>query len=497
MSERTPVELDPGSIDVDLAEVKSRSVRGLLALTGRTFIIYLLSTAATFILTVLLSPEIYGTFFLVSAVINFLTYFSDIGLAAALIQRRENLTIKDLSTTFTVQQILVFSLVTVLLLLTTPIRQHYQLTQEGVFLMWSLAISLVLSSLKTIPTALLERELAFDKLIWPQIAENIAYNLVVVYFAWKGYGITSFSFAVLVRGIVGLVAIYLIRPWRPTLGVHRESLKHLLHFGLPYQLNTLLAVVKDDGMTLVLGGIVGQTGLGYLGWANKWVSLPLRFFMDNITKVAFPAYARVQHEAAILKKGVEKTIFFMALICFPIFMGMGVLAKPMVGLIPRYSKWEPALFPFYMYLINAAWASISTPLTNTLNAIGKIKSTFKLMIMWTVLTWLLMPYLGYHYGYRGVSLAAAIIAFSSVVVLYMVNQTIKLNYWSILRSPILASIVLGLVAWFFTVKLNGGQAILGAVVGGSLAYGLVIYLLDRVRLKQEWQLLREHLPIKV
>jgi len=48
---------------------------------------------ATFILTVLISPDIFGVFYVVSAVIrHFLGYFSDVGLAAALIQKKEELT---------------------------------------------------------------------------------------------------------------------------------------------------------------------------------------------------------------------------------------------------------------------------------------------------------------------------------------------------------------------------------------------------------------------
>jgi O-antigen/teichoic acid export membrane protein len=493
MSERSPVELDPGSIDVDLAQVKTRSVRGLFALTSRTFFVYVISTVATFALTVFLSPEVYGTFFLVSAVINFLSYFSDIGLAAALIQKKERLAKTDLSTTFTIQQILVLTLVSLVFLLTPFIRSIYSLTDAGVFLLWALAISFILSSLKTIPTALLERDLEFDKLVIPQVAESIVFNAVAVYFAWQGAGVASFAWAVLARGVVGLVLIYIIKPWRPQLGINRNSLSGLLRFGLPYQVNSLMAVVKDDGMTLILGGIIGQTGLGYIGWANKWVSLPLRFFMDNITKVAFPAYARVQDDAQVLKRGVEKTLYFMVLVTLPIFVGMALVAAPLVEIIPRYSKWSPAIFPLYMYLINAVWASLSTPLTNTLNAIGRIKTTFKLMIMWTVLTWILMPILGIKYGYQGVAVAAALISFSSIIVLVLVRRYVKVDYWRVLRTPMFSSLIMGAAVWFSLSLTTGATGIVIAIVTGVLTYTASLLLIDRHYLIAEVNSVRRHL----
>lgn len=487
MSEKQSVEIDPGSIDVDLSDVKRKSITGVLALVSRTFLIYLVSIWATFILTVLLSPSDYGTFFLVSAVVNFLNYFSDVGLAAALIQKKDNLTQKDLVSTFTVQQLLVGLIVLGVFAASGWIKNHYQLDNSGIYLLLALAVSLLLSSLKTIPTVLLEKDLKFDKLVIPQILESLTYNLVAVFLAYKGLGISSFTYAVLLRGIVGLIAIYLIRPWKVRLGLDIDSIKHLLSFGLPYQLNTFLAMIKDDGMTVYLGSVIGQSGLGYIGWANKWVGLPLRFFLDNVNKVAFPAYAKVQGNIDKLRSGTEKTIYFMALVTFPVFVSMGTSAGPMIDIIPRYQKWTPALIPLYLYLINGAWASISTPLTNLLNAIGKIRVTFWLMVMWTTLTWILMPFLAHRYGFVGVAYSAAVIAFTSIVPMIMVKREINVSYTKSLKSPIIASIVMA-AFMLFTQRLMDSFVLV--LVMNALAmgiYAVCVFILDREMLVSEFK----------
>ena len=474
---QTPIELDAGTPEIDLQQVKTRSISGVLALTSRTLVIQVISFAATFALTVFLSPEVYGTFFLVSAVVNFMTYFSDIGLAAALIQKKEKVTADDLATTFTIQQGLVLLLLLVLFVLSPYFKSQYHLSSAAIYLMWSLGFSFFLSSLKTIPTILLERELKFNKLIIPQILENLVFNLSAVYFAWQGWGLNTFTFAVLLRGLVGLAAIYIISPWSPRFAFSKTSLHKLLRFGLPYQLNAFLAVVKDDGMTVFLGRIIGQTGLGYIGWASRWANQPLRFFMDNLTKVAFPAYSRVQHDKELLKKGIHKALFYLSLVCFPIFVGMGVLASPLVSLIPRYQKWQPALLPLYLYLVNAALALISTPLTNALNAIGKIKTTFKLMIMWTVLTWSLMPLLAIRYGYLGVAYAAAGIALSSVVVFIVVRRLLQIDFLTTLFAPTLSSLILGVGLFLTRPYLTSLIYFPFVIAASALFYFLMIYLL--------------------
>ena len=200
--------MDNDLINNPLNLIKKRAIKSIALLTGRTFILQAISFIATFLLTILLSPADFGVFFIVSAAVGFFAYFSGVGLAAALIQKKDALSNLDLKTTFTVQQILVFILFIIILLLTPFLRTWLGIGNEGVYLLWALAVSLILSSLKTIPSVLLERELHFDKLIIPQIFEAIVFNFTAVYLAWLGWGVTSFTIAVLLRGIVGLVIIY-------------------------------------------------------------------------------------------------------------------------------------------------------------------------------------------------------------------------------------------------------------------------------------------------
>ena len=83
------IDDSPNNVEtLEYHEVKKRSVSGVIALVSRTFVIQLISFVATLALTYYLDPQVYGIFYLVSSVVNFLSYFSDIGLAAALIQKR-------------------------------------------------------------------------------------------------------------------------------------------------------------------------------------------------------------------------------------------------------------------------------------------------------------------------------------------------------------------------------------------------------------------------
>lgn len=477
MNEAENEHLNPTE-EITLETVKERAVRGVVVLTGRTFILSLISLFATGLLTVFLSPSEFGIFWIVSAVVNFLGYFSDIGLAAALIQKKEKLSEADLKTTFTVQQILVITLLVILFLVSPLLSRVYSLSSSGRFLLYALGLSLFFSSLKTIPSILLERRLEFGKLIIPQILENLVYNSLAVFLAWKGFGVASFTMAVLARGVVGLVAVYILKPWMPGFTISRDSLRKLLSYGIPYQANTLLATIKDDGMTAVLGGILGPAGIGLLGWAQKWGYAPLRFFMDHVVRVTFPAFARMQEEKEHLERSVTRSIFFISFLVLPSLIGLLVLAPLLVGIIPRYGKWEPALIPLYLISVNTIFASVTTQLTNLLNAIGKIKITFKLMIMWAALTWLFVPFLSIKFGVNGAAAGYSLVSVSSVLAIFIARRYVSFSLLESFFKPAFAALIMGIAILILRSFLPSNfVSVVILIMTGILVYAVSIYVI--------------------
>ena len=194
--------LDP-TAEINLETVKGRTIKGIVALTQQYFVVYLITIVAYFFLGKFLNPVLFGVFGVVSAIINFLMYFSDVGLAASLIEKKEQITQEDLKTTFTIQQILVFSLVIIVVLGTSLIKKFYNLDQSSIYLLYALCFSFLMSSLKSIPSVLLERHLKFEIIALSAIIETLVYNISLVLLAWKGFGIYSFTFSVIARGIIG------------------------------------------------------------------------------------------------------------------------------------------------------------------------------------------------------------------------------------------------------------------------------------------------------
>lgn len=478
--------------ELDIAAVTKRSIHGIFALVTRTFFIQITSFIVNLLLTIFLSPAIFGIYFVVSAVIAFLQYFSDIGLAAALIQKKEAITQEDLKTTFTIQQVLVLAVVGIALLFSPLVGNFYHLDRSGTFLFQALVVSFFLSSLKTIPSVLLERDLHFDKLVIPQIVETLFFNIVVVVLAIKGYGVNSFTYAVLARGISGVIAMYIVRPWKMEIGFSKEVAKKLLSFGIPFQTNSFLALVKDDLLIAYVGKVLPLAQVGYIGFAQKWAFTPLRLIMDNVIRITFPSFARLQHDKNSLTVALEKSLFVLSLLIFPSLIGLVMLAPQFIAVIPKYHKWEPALISLALFALNAALSSISTPLTNALNAIGKIKVSLSLMVFWVVTTWACTPLLIYLFGFNGFAGASALISFSVVLVVILTKKYISFSLKEIF-IPALSAILMGIVL-FVLIKVLPTSLVSIAIeiILASLFYFGCMYLLAKEEVKKDILILKTH-----
>lgn len=472
--------------ELSIDTIKQRAVKGVIVLVGRGFILQVIAAVAQAILWGLLGPYDLGVFAIVQAAVGFLGYFSDIGLAAALVQQKEKPDEKELSTTFFVQEGLVIIAVIILFFLAPGLARSSNLGIQGQILMYALGLSFFLSSLKSIPSILLERQLEFVKFSIPIFIETVVYYVLLVFLAWKGYGITSFTYAVLARSIVGLVVIYVLKPWFPKFTFSFKALKHLLRFGLPYQLNSFIAVFKDQGIIILLGTILGPAAVGVLDTATRMVNLPLRFVMDSVTKVVFPAFSRMQDERQHLTSSVSRTLFFLTLLSFPMVAGF-VIASPIIfAVIPNYTKWLIAVPTITILSINTFFAIVSTPLFNLFYAIKKIKITMYLMIMWATLTWILVPLLAAKTGVNGAALGYAIVGISSSVGIYIAHKYVTFSVWNSLGKPLLATIVMGIVLAvvrpFVPVTVVGLGLLIGA---GVIAYVASIISLVGATLLQD------------
>lgn len=467
---------------MEAAAVNKKLITGFLTLSFRKAILLAISfITINLVLARILPVSVIGIFNIANSILAFFSYFSDIGLAGALIQKKE-ITIHDLKTTFTIQEILAFLITAVLIIFAPNLAGFYGLDSSGTWLIRSLAIGFFLTSLKVIPSVLLERELNFGKLVWVEITETLLFNGALIFFVWQNYSIDSFSYSVLIRSVAGAVLINYLSPWKISLGLNKVALKSLLSFGLPFQTNSILALLKDRLVPLVVARIVGASGVGLITWAQSVTFMSLEV-MNIMSRITFPAFSRLQHDDKALRSTLEKTLFLTSILFYPMLFGFVAIAPKLISEIVS-EKWQPALPLIYLFSVTVFWANLSSPFTNFLNAVGRVKTTLKLMVMWTVLEWVLTPIATIKFGFLGVGISSALISFTSIIPIIIIKRIIPVAIFTSIWQGLLAAGIMFVFtsAWSYYYVTDLISLVI-AVSLSVLIYSGLIYVLARDKIK--------------
>jgi O-antigen/teichoic acid export membrane protein len=228
---------------------------------------------------------------------------------------------------------------------------------------------------------------------------------------------------------------------------------------------------------LIAGKILGKTQLGYYAIAVQLALMPLDKMASTISRVAFPAFSKVQGDPASLRHYYLKIVNFVAFASFPVCWGIFLVAESVVPLFLS-EKWLPAILPMQILSIVTAFRAIHTMNAPLEMAVGRPEVTIRnSAIVASVLA--LSFIIGSSYGLEG-------LAFSWLVfpIVFLITTSITLRliglslaeYLKQLRHPFLGT------GFMVLVVLLGQKMVLDnhglvAHAAGSVALGLASYFL--------------------
>lgn len=476
--------------ELSIQTIAGRAVSGVFALISRQFIVSLISLSASLIIYSILPKDDIGVYTVVVAMQRIISFFTDFGLGAALIQKKDKLLDSDLSTTFTLQSVLTFAVFVLVLLFLPLLINFFKLNAGGARLLLVLVFSIFLSSFKIIPSILLERKIKFGKLVIPQIAENLTFNVLLIILVLSRFGIDSYTWAFLASSIVSIPIYYYLSPWKLRLNISRVSLHHL-KFGTQFQAKNILATIKDDLLTVFLAKILPFGEIAYIGFAQRLAFYTYRYTVDSVTKVSFSALSRLQDNKEHLRLAIEKSLFFISFVMLPTLFTLMLIAQPLILYFPRWQgKWEAAIPSLIFFSLNALVSSFSGILINVLDATGRVKTTLKLMILWTAMTWILTPLLIFIYGFNGVAASSFIVTLTIFITIYLVKQIVDFHFFKSIFKPAIATGILGVYLAignrFFIRDL---LSLIIVIIVGALIYLVSMYALAKKEVENDIKIL--------
>lgn len=208
---------------------------------------------------------------------------------------------------------------------------------------------------------------------------------------------------------------------------------------------------------LIAGRVLGKEALGNYTLAFELASLPLEKVVSMIPQIAYPTFSQVQQDKEKVRHYFLKTSRLVALIVFPLFLGLFLVAKDLILLVLT-SKWAAAINPLKtlcLMSILRSMAVLSAPLTNALGMPG-------IALFNSLLCALFMPaafWVGARSGIEGISLAWLLVyPFLFLIMLWNSIRIIRISmkeYWTNLLPVMEGSLVMALLV--FGLKYIMGQ----------------------------------------
>jgi O-antigen/teichoic acid export membrane protein len=420
----------------------------------------------------LLGPEQFGLLAMLTVFIAVSDALLDSGFSSALIQRKEP-TEADESSVFYFNIVIGFLLAGGLCLAAPLIAAFYHQPQL-ISLMRVLALVLVINSISVVQSALMVRRLDFKRQALISVASTAISGMVGLVMAWRGFGVWSLVGQQLAKGTIRSGLLWLLSPWRPKWLFRLSSLKALFGFGSGMVASIVLNNLFENLYLLVIGKLFSPVTLGFYTRAATLQTTVSQSLAAVANRVTFPVFSRLQDDPARLKRGLHRAMTTIALVQFPMLIGLAAVAKPLV-LFLLTEKWAASipylqllcfaglLYPMHLLNLNVLIATGHTDLLLRLEIIKRllvvvnISITFRwgvLAMVWgQVINNIIAYYLNSYFTRRliGYSLAEQLrdlypyLAASTVMGIMVVwaNLPLSVVYWLLcrgLRLPALAEL---------------------------------------------------------
>lgn len=326
----------------------------------------------------------FGLFAIASYVVSLFSLVGELGLGAAFIRSRKEITSHELNALFSFQLALSSAIATIVFLLAPLFSSLY--SEPGVeWVVRALAFTFVLTSLRSVPVVLAERELSYGPVAISDLAGQTGYWVVAATAAFAGFGVWSLVLAVLASGLLSTITLYSRTHWRPALQLDWRPLRQSMRFGALYQAQSVVHFFKDT-MIPALGGLLyGGTAVGYATWAQQLASVPLQF-THLVSRVSYPALSHLQDDREQFAGMVETTLKWTARLTLPAFAVLAGLA-PQIVLYVFGDKWLPALPTLYLLIINMVFGIATGVFVPALYSVGRASEALRIAGAWGILTW--------------------------------------------------------------------------------------------------------------
>jgi O-antigen/teichoic acid export membrane protein len=433
------------------------------------------------VLARLLTPSDYGVVAAAAIVISFTQIFWESGMAKALIQRQTEIDeSSNVAFWINIAMGILFSLLLFLFAdYMANVLFHDQ--RVGVILKF-MTLQIFFGALASVHTALLQKELRFDRLFWVKLVTVGVPGLFSIPLAIAGFSYWALVIGTVAGQLAQVIILWNMNKWRPSFTFNTRVAKTLSTFGLWVGVTGLLAWFFIWADSLFVGSYLGSNQLGLYRTGNQFVMMVYGLFFAPLLPVLYSHFSGMQSDRERLRNTLFKVTRIATFISIPMAFLIFTLAEP-ISLIVFGEKWNGIGFILGVMALSHGYAWVVGANGEIYRAIGK--PSYESIITFIMLgVYLAGYYISIQKDFEtfvwtrlGLSLTAL------VPHLLLGWLAIQISVFSILRVTILATLI-GCIAPLVhmgTVRVFDHVIVQGFITGtvSVLIMAALLYILEK------------------
>jgi PST family polysaccharide transporter len=216
-----------------------------------------------------------------------------------------------------------------------------------------LALAILIDGFANTPSGLLQRQFRQGKMAIAAQAGGWSGTFVTVAMAWSGCGAMSLAVGQVVGALVVVCLLTAFAPQSLRFGFDWARIGELLGFGLPLAGSNVVAFAVSSVDQLVVGHMIGATGLGFYTLALGIASWPLTMFTWPVRRVVPAALSRLQHDTSSMRRAFLAIAGLLCAVGLPACLALGGSAGSLVGFVYG-ARWHQAAEPLIWLALLAA-----------------------------------------------------------------------------------------------------------------------------------------------
>ena len=442
-----------------------------------------LAFARKIILARLLTPHDFGLMGIAVLAMATLETFSETGVQAALIRKKENIS-EELDTAWTITA-LRGAAIFLILFAAAPLIADFFRSRDAVAVIRVIGLSALLTGLRNIGIIYFQKDLQFRKQFLYEFTATLATMTVSIFLAVLLRSVWALVWGSLAAAAVRLVSSFVLHPYRPRFRINPQKAGDMLGFGKWLLFSGVLVFLINQGDDMFVGKMLGVTALGFYQLAFFISNTPSTEVTNMVAHITYPAYSRMNAEIGRIRSSYRKVLLFTMMLSMPLAGAIFVLSEDFIRLFLG-DKWLPVVSPIHILVFAGLIRSAAATTGPIFKAIGHPhKDAFWQSIRFAVLAVLIYPFTQ-QWGIEGVCAAVLIsIGVSTFGFMKSAIRSLEIDtamLFSPFVVPAAATATMTAMLWFLRMSVVPVDFVRFAllVAAGLLIYSSVLGLLDKV-----------------